>query len=418
MKQKIVSFLEYFVAAWIVFEYHTVYTGVLVNRNILLTGAFAMFFLILLSLKQLKGSAMPLVIYFIFMSFSVVVQTHILIYASLYLILVTEFFIYFRYCRHTEGNLTLVHKYARVMTFVGGTSVILWFLITVLGVVNWTGTFPWPWGSGNSLSIRLIDSFYNIYFNPQGGEFFGLEFTRNTAFFNEGPVYNICLCAALGIEVFLTEPRSKFRITVLVISIITTFTTTGQIFLCILFVVYNYFYVKRRSRLAKILMILSPVILIGVFYILSYIMEEKSHTGSYEARNISAMTMFETGMKSPIFGVGMYSDRKISDAGVSNSLFHLFAWNGFIGVFAYLYLLLWVPFRYWIKNHDRSWILFALLFFMCFTVTVSYYKVLDIFLLGFGLSFAGTNLKLDKANPNPPKQRKRGSAYAKLARSR
>ena len=91
---------------------------------------------------------------------------------------------------------------------------------------------------------------------------------RNTGIFNEGPMYNMVLCMALTIECFIRPIKSKVKICILIITIISTLTTTGQLFLLLL---GGYFLYKRMSnKLRMFFLIIMPFCLYVFLLIVLY----------------------------------------------------------------------------------------------------------------------------------------------------
>ena len=239
--------------------------------------------------------------------------------------------------------------------------------------------------------IEMIPTYHFLYFETQEASFMDYETVRNSGIFNEGPMYNMVLCVALSIELFLRPTKSLKRIALLAITIATTFTTTGIIFLglTVVWILFHYFSEKARA----LLIIVIPVLIVGMMTFSSAVLEDKqtsSGEGSVKSRMYDITTCIDIGLENPLLGQGLFT-KKLSEAdggtyGYSNSLFTLFADGGFYTVFLYIAALVLIPLRDYLKSREVLWPLMMFAYFLLFTFTISQYQLLTLLFVAFGLT--------------------------------
>ncbi|SEW36951.1 hypothetical protein SAMN05216413_2524 [Ruminococcaceae bacterium KH2T8] len=93
------------------------------------------------------------------------------------------------------------------------------------------------WGSWGP---NPIPNFYYVYYQSQATHPGDFTLWRNCSIFAEAPMFNMVLCMALAAEVFLFRRKKgrRFVVALLIITIITTFSTTGYLFLALLGVLF------------------------------------------------------------------------------------------------------------------------------------------------------------------------------------
>jgi hypothetical protein len=237
--------------------------------------------------------------------------------------------------------------------------------------------------------VSLIPAYHFIYFETQEASFMGYETVRNSGIFNEGPMYNMILCVALSMELFLRHRKSLWRIIILALTIVTTFTTTGFFFLTFAgaWIVFKFFSQKGRILLLAIM----PLLVMGVMNFSESLMEDKessSGEGSVRSRTTDILTCIEIGMENPFIGQGLFT-KKAAEAeggtyGYSNSLFTLFADGGVYTVFLYVAALILIPLRYYLSDRRELWPLMMFSYFLVFVVTISHFQFLSLLFVAFG----------------------------------
>ena len=384
----IINFLEYVFVLLVILEFNTIYYVIpQVNffyRNISLV---VLFVLIILRARYFK--IVPILIIYVlgsFLPFLNVRGEALLNYVKSFFFLMPMLIIYLHQCRKASATCyqTLLWKYSDIVFILASSSLILWLFATILGMIPPSMMIPNDWAGED----EFIPLYFGIYSETQEANLFGLSIIRNSGLFNEGPMYNMVLCLALSIECFIRNKRSKLKIIILVVTIITTFTTTGQLFLggLLFFTLYKKFWVAHRF----ILIMAAPVIMGVMFTLFMVLMNDKQDTAtvSYDARKADIETCIDVGLDNPFLGVQLYRTGEGSrlNYGFSNSLFTIFAHGGFYTLFLYVVALFCIPFVLMRYEDSRRVSIVILCYFCLFAITISHYKYLTFLMMAYGLS--------------------------------
>lgn len=231
--------------------------------------------------------------------------------------------------------LPLIFKFVTVLTILAALSIYFWIFGTCMRWIRPTSTFLISWGY-----TKRIWGFYGIHFQTQLDTTFLKEalIYRNSSIFAEAPMYNLWLDIALAIELFLKKRASRSRMVLLVITILTTMSVTGILFLAlcaVLWIVQNYreqsAFVKRMIIAVSLLLVL-PLI-VGL---VSYSLVMKSDTTSYAMRLSDYVAGIKLWWDHPIFGGGyanlralqQYSYDPTGVLGFSNSVMAVLGTGG------------------------------------------------------------------------------------------
>lgn len=273
-------------------------------------------------------------------------------------------------------------------------SLVFYFLGSILNIIKTTGSVFFDWGGPQN-----VGHYFFLHFNSQYTTFLGNRIFRNTSIFTESPMYSFLLSLALGIEFFIKEKPDKNRIIVIILSILTTFSSTG-IFSIVAVLILNMFKktsfqnimvaFKKIGVLIAILIIFS----IGLYFITDKINQSKTRMGSFSVRLEDYRIAFQILKDSFLFGFGYGNFNVVQqnymslargyDIGGSNSLIILFA-NGGI----YLSLIFIIPFMWAIaKTIITNYNLFSLIsiILIIFLLTAIPLKSLSIFIVAWMIS--------------------------------
>lgn len=390
MKERINIILEYVLVTWVALSFYSVYFS---NKLFFYVGKKSLALeIILLVLCVLTKSQKPqikikvVLPYYILAVIMLAFNTDILFFIMNYCILLPLFYIYFSYSSIEKGrfNCSLLYKFSSVVTIIGAFSFIMWLLVSQLGILRTNIIIPDDWSPFQS----YINSYHLVYFETQIDSLLGFEATRNTGFYEEGPVLNLVLCLALGIELFLRENLNKTKALILTITILSTLTTTGQFFLFISWFVYLYRYSYLRKKTSTIILMSFPLMLYAVVEILSYIITEKQDTGSYRDRMIMFENTFNAFTENPIGGQGLMMYK----GGKSNSLMVMLAEGGLLLGGLYILNMVLLPLREFLCNKKNERLFFfAATYFMIFIFTIGYVKSVNLMLLGFFMANLSNN---------------------------
>lgn len=391
--------LEYAVVFCIILEFNTPYLIFpVVNRMIRIFPAIILVCLILMSnysiRKKINGW---LFVYWVgsLIPMFVIDEHGSVIYIFRYVIILPLLWLYLSLRKEIgyKSYLSLFFCFSNMMVILACISLAMWLLGSILQIFPPTGLFPYDWDPIAS----FIPTYWGIYFETQSVAPWGEFFYRNSGIFTEGPMHNMPLCVAFCIEYFLRPVRSKVRLSILAITILTTFTTTGQLFL--LLILGLHLYKTSRGKLRTAIIVLAPLLLFGGYMATTTLIENKKMTkggeGSVESRKEDITYCIEAGIKHPVLGVGLVEDGKSEflwkgkKLGRSNSLFAVFARGGIYVLVLYLGALFFIPYRYYKKTKSANWFLTMLFFLFLFTITISFIKYLTLLFIAWGLSNIG-----------------------------
>lgn len=280
-------------------------------------------------------------------------------------------------------------KFSNIVAVIAIISLFFWFLGSTLELIPSTAIIPNSWGHD-----KFIPTYFGIYFETQeavaasGAE----SMIRNSGVFNEAPMYNMILCTALSVELFLRPRICIKRIILFTLTIITTISTTGFIFMFVVYAIKGYNSFASKYRLQMILLL--PIFLLASFLVMNSILENKKETGegSYSSRSRDIVKCIEVGLEHPINGIGIMHANKATttdNLGYSNSLFGTFAHGGLYFLFLYLIPLFLIPFFVGLKYGDYQLSIMIFCYFLLFTFTLSQYKVLTLLIISYSLAYWG-----------------------------
>lgn len=278
------------------------------------------------------------------------------------------------------------NAFINIAIFIAGVSLFFYILGTCLKAIPETGVTSLQWGVWDTSSIR---SFFNIYYESQ---FLTINETiavpRNCGIFSEAPMYNFVLCVALGAEVFVTSHVHYWKVILLSVTIMTTLSTTGYLFLILVVVFYlaNIIFSQKGLSIHKIaygfLMLFGGIIVIGII-----IQKSLSISGasSVNIRMDHLLACIKAWLSSLMVGVGFQNQEAVLafaeyKQGMSIGLLYMFATGGILlsAVIIIPYLLNVIDA---IKNRIFDEVIFESLFLILYFFTaVTSYSLLRYFI--------------------------------------
>ncbi|MBQ7345427.1 MAG: O-antigen ligase family protein [Oscillospiraceae bacterium] len=221
----------------------------------------------------------------------------------------------------------LIHKIVDVVVVLALISLFYWVFGVIMGLIRPNMVTYINWGYS-----RCIIGYDGLHFQTQLDTTFMREafLYRNSGIFAEAPMFNLWLDIALAIELFLHHKPSRAKVVVLAVTVITTISVTGVLFLALCVVLWMSQSYRRQSvtykRLivAGVILVVIPVVVLMVVY--SLLM--KSETRSYDMRLSDYMAGLQLWWDHPIFGGGyanlralaQYNDTSNGVVGFSNSI--------------------------------------------------------------------------------------------------
>lgn len=385
LSEKIRIILEYILVIFIILDCNSV----LIHRldkhiNVKLIIVFISIILLLLLIAQIKLSKKDivsftsiflfLIFYFmVFLSFNMTNnKIQFLVRFICFLpIMILCFLLY----KKVNKTFTLYYRFSDVMILIAITSIIFWIGCSILNIIPFNSQVPIEWG-GN----RIINGFYNIYYETQQINFLGFVGWRNTGIFTEAPMFSLCLSIAFITEMFLKERLCYKRILILVIAIVTTLSTTGYIIVLFSIFVKIVTYRGVKNKVIKILKVFFTIMITFlVLYLVVIILKDKATSDSYSVRVNYYIKELSVWKENLIFGSGY----GINERGSSNSIGVILADGGLWLIFIYIYSFA----IYFLQRKNRNLMWFSICFFLLSVVTVFPYSMMMIMFLGSAISF-------------------------------
>ena len=291
---------------------------------------------------------------------------------------------YFLFC-HNQSVPKVLLKYNQLICILAAISLFLWIFGSVLGVIPPTNSIRMNWvGTGVDVSYS---SYFNLLYEIQdvsNAIVPGVEF-KNTGIFVEAPMYALHLSLALIIELFLRKETSKTRTILLIGTIITTFSTSGYLLAIVALCVYEFF-VLGNHRWKRILLLVSPIVVIGVAQISFSLLSSKLENLSGLTRIDDFKVCWEVFKIYPLFGAGFDNYRLVqgymstwrqNSLGISSSLMMALSYCGLYLTAPYIVCMV----RGILSNKNIR--IFTLFLIFLWVITVFPFQYITTFLLFF-----------------------------------
>jgi len=274
-----------------------------------------------------------------------------------YILFISLLIIYMVNCR-LQGHLFIfIERYINLTVLLAVISLFFWLLGSVLHIIKPSGKVVNDWGGGQS-----INSYFNLYFEPQAEWFHDLKLIRNSSIFTEAPMYAVVLLSAIIIYLFVFNRRYNWKMAFLSLAVLSSLTTSGVLIVFIIHIlkffkysfIINLWLEKRRWTL--VISTLSLVLLGVLAYVFS---RNKFGSGSYNTRLDDYVAGFKAWRESVIFGheygemkpiIKHMSEFRKSNTGYSNSLMLILAQGGLFWASFYLLPIFLVIYRAVEKN--------------------------------------------------------------------
>lgn len=290
---------------------------------------------------------------------------------------------------HKNGLLlVLIRKLFDVVFVLAVISLYYWTFGVILRIISPNMYTMINWGYA-----RYISGFDGLHFVTQlDTTFFPDQYIyRNSGVFAEAPMFNLWLDLALASELFLKERSSKLRLAVLTITIFTTMSVTGIVFITLCLAIYVAWNFHTMGRTQRYLVLLAATIAIpaaGGLAVYSIVL--KSDTQSYLMRLSDYTAGVKLWFDHPVFGSGygdlqslmqyMYSPDGV--LGFSNSLTAVLGTGGI-----WMSSLFYIPHLCMISPRmtgDRRFSAFGLCYFYLFCTTAFFGRYIAVVMIAFG----------------------------------
>lgn len=302
---------------------------------------------------------------------------------QLLIALIAIVFFYKLYC-NPDRLAGILKRYVNVIIVITVASLIFWLLFSVLGVMSYTDKLYTSWGN------FYIRGYYYVYFEIQKEtslmNVIGLSGYRNTAIFNEGPMFSFHLTVALLTQLFLIKDKSKSKIVIIILGILSSFSTTGVITMIVAFFM-KYIFHKANGKVSGVIkLIVIPIVLLIASYAVIFLFQDKLFSSSGLIRLDDINAWFTLWKKYPIFGAGYGTEEYLNylsnwrtEYGASNSVLMILGYGG-IWLMALYVIPAICGICKTIKKIDLERLTFIVLFLFVFAITIVPFQFITFFI--------------------------------------
>ena len=308
-----------------------------------------------------------IVVYYFLMIYYAIINECFQLSYIYYFLFACPVLILFNYCLYVRQRLYKFLKFFVLLVFcVAVISLFFWLFASVFEIIEPTGRIRLGWNGG-----RLVDNYYNLYIEPQIWDFdmTGMHISfRNCGFFCEAPVASFCFSLALLLNVNYTKILPYLVNIVLIVAILSTFSTTGFIVLLML-ILQKFWSLNANTSIKKVFKFLFAILIVSMIFFLGYMaFSEKMSTGSGHTRHEDIRRNLGAFMKHPFIGNGFgYIEAS------SNSFAVLLADGGLL-LWGLYYLPGIILLLRKIKDGIIDW--FILIYMGMFLITIVQYRIL------------------------------------------
>lgn len=394
------ALLEYVWVFYIILNGNSVFHASSVKDYKLLETAVALTYVLLISniaLRQIRATRLNVIVMIIIMLHSTVylgvmqMKMNAGEFIKLFLLGAPALFLLFVELYRQDRLMKLMSRFVDVVCILAVISLVFWYLAVIAKTIEPNMYIPITWGN-----FTYAEGFYGFHYAFQlDTTFFPNEFIyRNSGIFAEAPMFNLWLDFSLAIEMFLREKTSKFRVILLIVTILTTMSVTGIIFVALCLVLSAMVHFKEMKRLNKgLLMILGMVTIPALFIVLVESLTLKGDTQSFEMRLSDYIGGIRLWIDYPLFGAGFGNLKALQPYvytpdgafGFSNSIMAVLSTGG-----AWMAVVYYVPYLAMLfpgvtgskKYSSFGW---CMLFLFCTTIFFARLIGVLVIMLGYAL---------------------------------
>lgn len=291
--------------------------------------------------------------------------------------------LYYYLCVKEKYRDELLLIYNSWITKIAVVSLLLYFLGPLTNIITPTGKVFTEWGIP-----RNVDTYFYLLFNTQSLMFMGSEMFRNTSIFTEGPMCNFHFCLALLIELYVKKKPIRLNVLVLVLGILSVFSTTGQVLLILILlsVPIKKIITLKTKRIYKLIIFVTvvPIFLFISYWGISSIIMEKasSSAGSFVTHLVNMEDGISAFKNNPIVGGGIGN----FISGSSNSFFVLLAEGGICLTLLYVVTFMFFPYLGYRNTQNSNILLFSFFLFVLISFTVVPYAMITFLCMAYSFS--------------------------------
>lgn len=315
------------------------------------------------------------------------------LFITRYLIFFPFLILYFGMLRGKMEDVNLLKCIVNIMVALAIISLFFWIFGSVLGVIKPNTSINYVWGGNKTSKGYYFLSYITQHYNFSEIGLPSFDIIRNTGIFTEAPMYNITLCIALLIEMFLFRKSKSKKAKILVITIISTFSTMGIFILISLFAV-RWIINNSNSKIVRMMKLtIFPIIVIISISTIIYFFASKSSSISWRGHSGDFIAGFLAWKDKPLFGHGYGNydallnyytgdllKLRIVNNGFSNSITYLLAQCG-LWMFLVYYIPLLAELFKQIKTRDINKFIFVGYIIALYSVVIVTYQNIIIMIL-------------------------------------
>lgn len=314
-------------------------------------------------------------------------------YIKYFLLFLPISIILFKLYRYIGKKNQMLYRISDVVVILAVISLVMWLLIAVLELAEPNMIILSNWGG-----VQEVESFFGLYFQRsvqiENINFLEVEVYRNIGLYPEAPMFNIVLILSFYTELFFRKKIRYGRLSLFLLTIISTFSTLGMIFSfggLFLKGAWNLWKKKRKIIVAGMLVVL----LILLCTLIGY--KRFNGAGSYNMHVDDLLSCIRAWKAAPIFGRGFENYELIYEnmalfrkdsTGLTTSAGVVLAQGGMSLMVLYLFPFIVGIAKYWREKKQEVvwWALGILGLFLTFIFT---YRFLMLWLLAFAYSWIG-----------------------------
>ena len=252
-------------------------------------------------IRRLIFVAVLLAVYLLFTRYNTV--RYVLYYAVPLLVLM----VYIGICDECGTAVGLLHKLADIVTALAAISLVCYLLGTCLDILPWARETTYFWAS----ETRTCTTYYHLYYEAQSTDMFGLHLVRNCGIFTEAPGYAVFLIIALATEMFLRKQPRVWRLVLLCVTVITTYSTKAVLLAVGVFGLHYIITAPRTPLQRRLKRIILPIVCVAGAAVAVILLIDKMNTESFYIRIDDLLASLKTWWTSPLFGTGYYNDESV-----------------------------------------------------------------------------------------------------------
>ena len=271
-------------------------------------------------------------------------------------------------------------KFSNVVFVICVVSLVFYIMASLLKIIPPTGMtkYKWTWDF-------QCKNWFNLYYEAYYGNTSIASFLprKNMGLYTEPPMFVIMVCIAMAGELSFVEiPRKKYII-VFIVTIFSTMSTTGYLFIIMSIVIFI-FNIDRGKRSSAIKMIVFSLIILMAAFVIIEIMNQKMGTeigeNSVNIRLDHLLTSFSLWAENPIFGIGygqidLFEQSSSYQQGASVGLPLFLAYSGICGFSVYFIPFIRAMFLSLKDNHRYLYFVVGS-FLLLFLTSVNYLPIM------------------------------------------